>query len=121
MDGNATLALIYARVAFIGIGLEPCGFRLFGVGGLLLFGREFLLQGLQCVEVAESGLFDCGSDNLLLLFGAGCAGLAVLVVGGATFSLLGVFADAAVAQDDALAVLVELYDLEGEFLVEFGL
>ena len=75
-----------------------------------LFG-EFLLEGCESFDVAESGFLNgrCGQRSFLLLGGTRstfCTTLCVLLSAGF------VFEDAAVAEEDALSVLVELDDLE---------
>ena len=78
--------------------------------GLFLHGS---LEGCESFVVAEAGrcslVLDGGSFLALSLLGGGSCLLL-----GTSFGTLNIFEGAAVAEDDALAVLVELNHLEGE-------
>ena len=92
-----------------------------GESALALGFLHLLLESLQGAEVTESCLLDgLLNDGFLLAL------LTLGVLGGgsalsADFCLVGVFGDAGVGKDDALAVFVELDDLEVQLLVELGL
>ena len=75
---------------------------------------EFLLELGESIDVAQSGLLDVARLCYRLLIGLLLtSSLASL----ASLGLLLILEDAAVAQDDALSILVELDNLELEFLV----
>lgn len=95
---------------------------------LLAFALELLLESLEGAEIAEGGLLH-GSElrGLLALLAvvaaesAAAGAFGTLAALGTFLGALGVFGNAAVAQDDALAALVELDYLELELVVELGL
>ncbi len=82
----------------------------------LLLLLHLLFESLKRAEITECGFLDCGSCSSLSCLGSlACCGFL------AAFRLVGIFCDAAVAEDDAFAVFVELDYLEVKFLVEFSL
>ena len=70
---------------------------------------EFLLQFGKCVDVTKSGLLNVARLSYWLLLGCCLCGSFLCL---ASFGLLLILEDAAVAQNDALSILVELDNLE---------
>ena len=85
----------------------------------LLASLHLSLQSCQSIQIAQGGasslVLDCGS--FLLARSCTLSGLLCL----ASFCTLSILIDAAMAQDNALALLVELDNLELQLLVELSL
>ena len=88
----------------------------------LLLAFELLLECSKCVDITE-----CGSGSLVLDYGSCIFLLGALLCScsslllGTLSSLSYIFENAAVREDDALSVLIELDYLELELLVGLSL
>ncbi len=111
-------------MSFLSLSLRPADRG--GHSGMRLLAGELLLKACESLEVAKSGLLERSSEHGSLL---GCttataATLAACVVTLAgllgAIALLLVLKCAAVREDDALGVLVELEHLELKLLVKLG-
>ena len=85
------------------------------------FAGELLLESGQSFDIAQGGLLNrSGQHGSLFL--AGTLGTLVALAGlFGFFRLVGILEDSAVAEDDALGILVEFDYLEVEFLIDLGL
>ena len=92
--------------------------------GLLAF-LKLLLQGCEGVDVTEGGGSGLVLDDGFVFADAGgtlstlCGGSGLLL--GTLGCTLGILEDAAVAEDDALGILVKLDNLELELLAQLSL
>ena len=91
-----------------------------GLGFLLVAILHFGLQSCQSIQIAQRGACSLVLDYGRILF-AGSRFARCILLSLASLSTLDILVDAAVGQDDALAFLVELDNLEGQLLVQLSL